>query len=609
MSCLPYLKRSLGAFWLLVVLSAPCAAASYRVQLAATGNTELDQALRASSNLIALQASAPVGGFALITRAQGDLTRLPTALESQGYYEGQVAITVAGRDVGDTSLPEQLDQASQAAPIPVIIKITTGPLFHLRAVTLAGHVPADVRAKLAPLGAGAPAIAAGILAAQDRMLNALREDGYAFATVSAPLATENPGARTLDVGFTAVAGPKVRIGAITLSGLRGVEPGYVRRRLLVHQGDQFSPSAVENARQDLAATGLFTSVFAELGSTLDAGGELPLTFKFVEAKKHLVSLNVAYSTDLGGSAGVTWSDRNMLGAGQQLNLHADVTDLGGSDTNSPGYDVGAEWLIPDFSRRDQSLSYDVDAVRQYLVAYDSTGVSAGVTLKRKLSAHWSVSVGFTTTAEQVEQNGVTTDYELLAVPATLAFDNTDSAFDPTHGWRASVSLTPTYSFGRADVPYVIAQTTASTYFDLGVPGHSVLALRGLVGSADGASLLNLPPDQRFYGGGSATVRGYAYQSIGPRFPDGNPVGGLAIDAATIEFRQHLMGNFGGVVFVDGGQVSASTAPFVGEPRFGAGLGVRYSSAIGPIRLDLATPLNRQHGDSLLEVYIGIGQAF
>ncbi len=595
-----------------MIFSAPCAAAetlSYRVDLAATGIDPLDQALNASSNLLALRTAAPVGGFALITRAQGDLGRLQTALESQGYYAGQVAIAIAGRDVADAELPEQLDQAAPETPIPVAIKIDTGPLYHLGNVTLTGQAPADAPARLAPLASGAPAVAADMLAARDRLLEGLRDDGYALATVSTPVGTENPSTRTLDVVYTVAAGPKVRIGAIAFTGLSSVDPAYVRRRLLLHQGEPFSPGAVESARQDLTATGLFTSVSVALGTQPDAAGQLPLTFAFVERKKHLVGFTGAYSTDRGASAGVTWSDRNMAGTGQQLNLHAKVTDLVGSDTKSPGYDIGAQWLIPDFRRRDQSLSFDLDGVREYLDAYDRTGASAGVTLKRKLAAHWSASVGLTSTTEQIKQEGVTTEYELISTPATLAFDNTDQVLNPTRGVRTAFSLTPTYSFGRADVPYVVAKATGSTYFDLGSPGRSVLALRGMVGSADGASLGDLPPDGRFYGGGSATIRGYKYQSVGPLFPDGNPLGGLAIDAATVELRQHLVGDFGGALFVDGGQVSSDTVPFEGEPRFGVGIGVRYDSAIGPIRLDIATPINRKTGDSLLEVYIGIGQAF
>ncbi|MGH7034633.1 MAG: autotransporter assembly complex protein TamA, partial [Stellaceae bacterium] len=156
--------------------------------------------------------------------------------------------------------------------------------------------------------------------------------------------------------------------------------------------------------------------------------------------------------------------------------------------------------------------------------------------------------------------------------------------------------------------------SASTYFDLATlgiaePGRSVFAFRALAGSVLGATQFQLPPDQRFYAGGSATVRGFKYQSVGPGFPDGKPAGGTAIDAGTIEFRQRLVGNFGAAVFVDAGQVSTDTVPFTGALRIGTGLGVRYYTSIGPIRLDIAVPVNRPARGDSFELYIGLGQAF
>ena len=137
----------------------------------------------------------------------------------------------------------------------------------------------------------------------------------------------------------------------------------------------------------------------------------------------------------------------------------------------------------------------------------------------------------------------------------------------------------------------------------------MLALRGLVGSVEGATTFEIPPDQRFYAGGSGTVRGYQYQSIGPRFPDSNPIGGTSIDAGTVEFRQRFGESYGAVVFVDAGQVGTGGTPFSGQFRVGAGIGARYYTSIGPIRIDVAVPLNRQRKDDILEAYIGIGQAF
>ena len=190
----------------------------------------------------------------------------------------------------------------------------------------------------------------------------------------------------------------------------------------------------------------------------------------------------------------------------------------------------------------------------------------------------------------------------------------DPLQDPTQGVRTTVTVAPTESFGARDSAFVILQASASTYvdlaqLDLAEPGRSIVALRGLLGSLQGATQFDLPPDQRFYGGGTTTVRGFKYQSVGPLFPDRRPQGGTSIDAATVEFRQRLFGSYGAVAFVDAGQVSAESAPFRGTLRAGAGVGARYYTRIGAARLDVAVPLNKSPGDDSFEVYLGIGQAF
>ena len=582
----------------------------YAVTIAPTGQADLDRALHDASTLVSLKKMGPVGPFALVGRARDDLGRFETALRSYGYYKGTAAIGIDGKPLDDPNLVETLEKAPPGTAVPVDVRVNRGPLFRLRDVRIQGRLPPDIRAKVG-LHPGDPAIAADILAVQARLLDALQEQGHAFAKVSPPVAVAYPNADVLSVSYTVTAGPRVDIGPIEFKGLKRVNPSYVRRLVLLHAGEQYSPSAIEKARQDLASLGVFATVQARASERLNQEGHLPIAFVFTEAPRHVVNLGASYSTDLGGAVNASWTDRNVFGNGEQLTLSAAATELGGTVSRQPGYNVGAQYLIPEWLDRGQTLQFNIAAIKQYLETFDQTAYTAGVTFTRQLTEHLSGSIGLGLEQEKIIQEGVSSDYTLLSLPITLKFDNTDNLFEPTRGFRAAALVTPTESLGGVggNATFVIMQASGSTYFDLTGNGRSILALRALAGAAEGAGQFQLPPDQRFYAGGSSTVRGYKYQWVSPHFPDGIPEGGTAIDAETVEFRQRIGQKFGAVAFVDAAQVSANGAPFGGALDVGVGVGARYFTSFGPIRLDIAVPLNRLPGNDAFEFYIGIGEAF
>ena len=582
----------------------------YSVAIAPTGQAEVDRALHDASTLLALRQKAPVGPFALVTRAREDANRFKTVLESYGYYKGAVDIRIAGRPLDDPALVDALEAAPAGAAVPVSVAIERGPLFHLRNVTIQGALPPDIRAKVG-IKPGDPAVAANILAVQPRLLDALQEQGHAFAKVSPPNAVAYPDANVLDVSYTVEAGPRVDIGPIAFQGLQYVNPSYVRRLMQLHPGELYRPSEIEKARQDLASLDVFSSVQARAADRLDDQGLLPVTFVFTEAPRHVVNLGASYATDLGLAVNASWTHRNLFGNGENLTLSAAATELGGTDARQPGYNVGAQFQIPNWLQRDQTLQFNVNAFKQYLETYEQTAYTAGVTLTRKLTEHITGTVGLALENEKIIQEDVTSYYTLASLPITLKFDNTDNLFEPTRGFRAAATVTPTESLGgqSGNATFVTMQASGSTYIDLSGDGRSIVALRALIGSIQGASQFQLPPDLRFYAGGSATVRGYKYQWISPHFPDGIPEGGTAIDAGTIEFRQRIGAKFGAVAFVDAGQVSARSAPFGGPLEVGAGVGIRYFTGFGPIRVDFAVPLKHLQGNDSFEFYIGLGEAF
>ncbi len=598
-----------------VAIQPPARAADpqpYSVTIAKTGDAAIDSALHDTSTLISLQKTAPVGPFALVTRAQDDAGRLKTAMQSFGYYAAGVTVRIDGHALDDVALTDELAARPATDPATVTITVDKGPLFRLRHVDVVGDVSAADRAKLG-IAPGDPAIASRVLAAQGNLLSALQDEGHALAKVSNPDAVETPAEHVIDVTFHADPGPRVDIGQIKVDGLKVTNESYVQRRLEVHSGELYDPRKIDAARQDLLAAGIFGAVNASVPDHLAPDGTIPLTFTVTERLRHTVAFNVAYATDTGATGGVTFTYRNVFGNGETFTAGAAVTQAEqGALIRTPGYNFTLTFTQPDFLRRDQTLVYNLGYVKENLFAYSRDAELAGVTLSRKLSPEWNASIGLSGTNEKVIQEGISTNYELAQIPLSLSYDSTGPGglFEPTHGIKAKLTLTPSEPFGGSSQFFTLAQLTASTYINVGPKeGRSIVALRGTVGSALGAATAQIPPDQRFYAGGSATVRGYQYQSVGPLFADNRPIGGASLTAATVEFRQRIGESFGAVAFVDAGQVGTSSAPFTGTLFEGAGVGARYYTSIGPIRFDIAVPLEKRRKDAILEAYIGLGEAF
>ncbi|MGH8150204.1 MAG: autotransporter assembly complex protein TamA [Steroidobacteraceae bacterium] len=628
----------------------------YTVELAPTGIAKLDSTLNATSQLLALRKSPPASPYGLVARARGDRDRLKTVLESFGYYASSVSISVNGLALTAPRLGGTLAALPKGTEAHIRIAFTLGPLFRVGRIDIEGTLPPGVRSALR-LEPGAPAVASDVLAAGSRLESALQDRGYAFAKVATPVAYEDPSARVLNLSFHVKIGPHVKVGKISFEGLKHTRESLVRQRLLLHTGELYDAAKVDRARRDLLSLGLFSSVSVRLGSAPDSLGRVPITFQMTERSRHTVAINAGYSSDLGGSGGVTWDDRNVFGHADELDLGASLINLGGTATTGLGYNTSAKYLLPDLWHRGGTLQFSLSGLKQDLQAYDQQAETAGVALSGRFSSVWSASAGASVEQETDIQANVHYDYTLVALPLSLIYDSTDLASplsDPTHGTRGALNLTPTRSLsGPHHATFEIVQATLAHYIDLGAPfgarrGRTVLALRAMSGVAFGAGEFGLPPDQRFYAGGSGTVRGYRYQSVGPQFSatqsstvkgtpavnpdiDGIPVGGTTMDAVNIELRQRIGAHFGAVLFADGGGVSEGTNPFSASRHctaaiaaagartllahttsvscVGVGAGVRYYTPIGPIRLDVAVPTVRRPNDDHFEVYIGLGQAF
>jgi translocation and assembly module TamA len=140
----------------------------------------------------------------------------------------------------------------------------------------------------------------------------------------------------------------------------------------------------------------------------------------------------------------------------------------------------------------------------------------------------------------------------------------------------------------------------------------VLAGRARFAGIAGAPTSAIAPSRRLYAGGGGSVRGYAYKGIGPHNSEGDPTGGRSLAEFSLEARVRtgwFDGALGVVPFIDAGTVGESATPDFDEIKFGAGIGLRYYTGFGPLRLDVAMPLNRGPGDPRIGVYVALGQSF
>ena len=325
-----------------------------------------------------------------------------------------------------------------------------------------------------------------------------------------------------------------------------------------------------------------------------------------------MALGRPYSTDLGGNLSATWTHHNLFGNAEQLVLTAAATNLGGTASLQPGYNFRPELTVPDWRQRGQSLTFQLLGVNEWLQAYTAPPSVGSVTLGRKLNPTLTASVGVSSEEAHIVQEDVGRDYTLLAVPLGLRYDTANSRSTRPAGSAPRSASRPTQSFNAGqDSTFVIAQASASTYLDFGrIPARSVLACAALVGGVEGASTFDIPPDQRFYAGGGGTVRGYRFQSVGPAIrrqrPDRRHLGRRRQHRVAPAHRGRLWRGRLRRCRAGRHQRRAVRRRTV---RVGAGVGARYYTAFGPLRLDVAVPLTASPAAMRSKLYIGIGQAF
>jgi translocation and assembly module TamA len=602
----------------------------YDVSLEGVPDKGLEQSLRDASTLYRLRQEPPPDGTGVLRRAEADLPRLIDALWGAGYYEGNVTITVAGvpvdGDSQDAAVVRRAEALRGRAVVPVRIVVQPGPLFTISdvvarsAATREVFPPEVLPARVMRLKAGDPAGSASVVAAEARIVDHFRSRGHPFAKIVRTDPVVDHRSKTMHVTFSVDPGPVAGLGPVTVRGTQDVDPAVVRSFIYTEPGDPYSPKALADIRKSVSRIEALASVRVREAEALDAYGNLPLTVDVTERPPRLFGFGVQYSTIDGPGARVYWAHRNLFGGAERLRLDATVSATDPAKSGAPTHkefdwsDIGgrfsASFLKPALWGSRNDLLIDGYVYREVTEGYTARAVGGTAAIRHRFTDRFSIQGGIEAERGQASDVLGRIDYTLIGLPVGLTYDSTDSLLDPTEGFRVTASLAPYPSFFGSDPGIFVARGQASTYYALDEERAYVLAGRIGVGSITGAALDEIPANRRFYAGGGGSVRGYAYQSLGPRGPFDEPIGGRSLLEGSLEARIKVTDVIGIVPFVDAGTAFESSFPDFDETiHVSAGIGLRYYTGIGPIRVDVAFPLNRERGDSTAALYISLGQAF
>jgi translocation and assembly module TamA len=354
---------------------------------------------------------------------------------------------------------------------------------------------------------------------------------------------------------------------------------------------------------------VFDSVTVALDPMVNAEGQRPVDVTLVDRPKSTLELGASYSTAEGSGVDGKWIRYNRLGRGDTLTLSAQVANILSN--------AGVALDLPNWLKAQRTLKLMSSVYNDHTTAYLERGARVGADLEQRLGRNDFFTYGVSFDASRDEEPDVIGGvlikrYRALGTITTLAsftLDRSDDILNPRRGWRFEARAEPTVSFGDGPVTYVRTQLQVSGYQPFDAAGSTVVAARLRIGSILNGSIPAVPASRRFYSGGGGSVRGYAYQGVGPRFPDNSPEGGLSLIETSLELRQKVAGPFGVVAFVDSGVLGANQTFDLTGASTGVGLGLRYDLGFAPLRADIAVPLNRRSGDAAVQVYLSIGQSF
>ena len=583
-----------------------CAGAPARaldVVLGIAGDPRLRATLETASLLVqGEEAGTLPTGQDVVAAARADYTRLVGRLYSEGYFGPVVRILLDGREasaIGPIDIPAQVSRA--------LIVIEAGPRFAFSRADIAPVAPGSEIDE--GFAVGETATTKVVKRAVDDAIDGWREVGHAKAALADQSIFADHPSETLRVAIAIRPGPVVRFGRASVTGNERVRTDAILRIAgLPSQGRIFDPGEISLATTRLRRTGAFRSAVIEEAEELRAGDLLDLGIVVIEEEPRRIGFGFEISSSEGAALEAYWIHHNLFGGAERLRFDAAIDGLeeeeGGIDTR-----LAARFEVPAIRGADTTLETQVEFEQLDEPEFETRGVTVSAGFLRFVNEDITLRYGLEASYEEIEDALGERTVVQLAAPLEGTWDARDDRLNPASGFYLDAEIKPFASLSGDSLGARLF-TDARTYYGFGAEDRFVLAVRAQLGSVVGADLEDISPTDLFFSGGAGTVRGQPFQSLGLDV-DGqeDEIGGRSFAGLSAELRARITDRFGAVAFADIGAVGENAViDMDAERHAGAGLGLRYATGIGPIRLDLAVPVSGDTGNGL-QLYLGIGQAF
>lgn len=522
-----------------------------------------------------------------------DLRIVRNALIAAGYYGAEVDF--------------RIEEQSGGGKLKAIFDIEPGAAFriarHVIAFEDAGDESRPTTFAQAKVEVGDKADGATLEENQRRFLAALWARGYPAARMIARRADARLAEGTAEAVYTFESGPRAVFNGVEIDGAERTDDEFLAKLKTWEDGAVFDRQKLVDYRDRLAKTGVFTSIEVAPGA-IDAEGRAPVRVTVAERESRTIGAGLSYSTSEGPGGRLFLEHRNLFRHAERARIEIEGSEV----EQSVNLDIIRP--LPGFPG---SAFANFAFTNETTDAFEARSLELGAGLaKNWLDDRLETRAGLALETSKVEPNLALTSTireertYYVSAPLSATWDTETDPLRLDDGERVSLFATPYFGSDQ----FTRLEALARSRISLGADDRFTLAGRIRVAATAGQALRTLPVNKRVYSGGGSSVRGYDYQAVGPLDANGVPVGGRSAVEAAFEARALILKRIQLAAFVDAGAVYADSFPdFNADYLTGAGIGFRYLSTIGPIRLDVAAPLEKRPTDRDFQVYISLGQPF